>query len=68
LEHFVDAVGEDSVAVAVEMDSAGTIYPALYVRRAGKLSEHQLDPHPTYAFDSPAHRAALEALLRPLLG
>ena len=68
LEHFVDAVGEDSVAVAVEMNSSGTIYPALYLRRGGKLSEHQLDPHPTYAFDSQAHRAALETLLRPLLG
>jgi thioredoxin reductase len=67
LEHFVDSVGEDSAAVAVEMDGAGTIYPALYVRRGGRLTEHELDPHPTYAFDSDAHRAALETLLAPVL-
>jgi hypothetical protein len=66
LEHFVDNVGEDSAAVAVEMDGEGTIYPAVYARRAGRLSEHHLDPHPTYAFDSEAHRAALDALLKPL--
>ncbi len=67
LEHVVD-VGEDSVAAAVEMASDGTIYPALYVRRSGKLSEHQLEPHPTYAFDSARHREQVEALVRPLLG
>jgi len=66
LEHFVDGVGDDSVAVAVEMDGEGTIYPAVYVRRGGRLTEHHLDPHPTYAFDSEVHRAALETLLRPL--
>ena len=66
LEHVVD-VGEDSVAAAVEMASDGTIYPALYVRRGRKLSEHQLEPHPTYAFDSARHREQVEALVRPLL-
>jgi thioredoxin reductase len=63
LEHFVDGVGEDSAAVAVEMDANGTIYPGVYLRRKGRLTEHHLDPHPTYAFDSDHHRAALEALL-----
>jgi thioredoxin reductase len=66
LEHFVDADGDDAVAVAVEMNGDGTIYPAVYVRRAGRLSEHELDPHPTYAFDGDAHRAGLESLLKPL--
>jgi thioredoxin reductase len=65
LEHFVDAGGDDAVAIAVEMNGQGTIYPAVYVRRAGRLSEHQLEPHPTYAFDSELHRAALEAVLKP---
>jgi hypothetical protein len=66
LEHFVDSVGEDSVAAAVEMDGEGTIYPAIYIRRGGRLSEHHLDPHPTYAFDGEPHRAALETLLQRL--
>jgi thioredoxin reductase len=63
LEYFVDGVGEDSAAVAVEMDADGTIYPGVYLRREGRLTEHHLDPHPTYAFDSDAHRSDLEALL-----
>jgi thioredoxin reductase len=67
LEHYVDEVGEDSAAVAVEMDGEGTIYPAVYVRRGGRLSEHHLDPHPTYAFDSEEHRTELAELLRPLV-
>jgi thioredoxin reductase len=66
LEHYVDGVGEDSVAIAVEMNAEGTIYPALYVRQGGRLFEHQLEPHPTYAFDGDPHRAALEALLQPV--
>jgi thioredoxin reductase len=66
LEHFVDAGGEDAVAVAVEMDREGTIYPGVYVRRAGRLSEHALAPHPTYAFDGETHRAEVETLLKPL--
>jgi hypothetical protein len=49
--------------VAVEMDANGTIYPGVYLRRAGRLTEHHLDPHPTYTFDGEAHRAALESLL-----
>ena len=48
----VDANPQD-----IEMGPDGTIYPALYVRRRGKLSEHQLEPHPTYAFDSGRHGA-----------
>jgi thioredoxin reductase len=67
LEHFVDSVGDDSLAVAVEMNREGTIYPALYVRRRGRLSEHQLEPHPIYTFDSRRHRDQLEALLRGLV-
>jgi thioredoxin reductase len=66
LELFVDAGGEDAAAVTVEMNREGTIYPALYLRRAGRLGEYELDPHPTYAFDLDSNRAALEALLRPL--
>ena len=67
LAHFVDGVGEDSAAVAVEMDGDGTIYPAVYLRRGGRLREHQLDPHPTYAFDSDGHRRDLEVLLGSLV-
>jgi thioredoxin reductase len=63
LEHFVDAGGEDAVAVSVEMDSEARIYPAVYVRAAGRLVEHALPEHPTHLFDSDAHRRELGSLL-----
>jgi thioredoxin reductase len=64
LEHFVDEAGPDAVAVAVEMDGHATIYPAVYVRKGGRISEHALSPHPTLAFDSAAHARELAACLR----
>jgi hypothetical protein len=69
LEHFVDGGGgPDAAAVAIEVSPEGTIYPAVYVRRGGRLGEHALDPHPTYAFDGDPYRRDLEALVGPLLG
>jgi len=66
LEHFVDEAGPDAVAVAVEMDSKARIYPAVYVRSAGRLLERALPSHPTHAFDSNEHRRELESVLAPL--
>ena len=63
LEHFVDVGGPDAVAVAVEMDREGTIYPAAYVRVAGRVEEHSLPPHPARLFESDAHRRELASLL-----
>jgi hypothetical protein len=69
LEHFVDGGGgADAVAAAIELDAGGTTYPALYVRRSGRLDEHELDPHPIHEFDGEPYRQELEKLLAPLLG
>jgi thioredoxin reductase len=68
LEHFVDEDGPDALAVAIEMDSAATIYPAVYVRAGGQLTEHVLPPHPTRAFDSDLHRRELAACIKPVAG
>ena len=69
LEHFVDGGGgPDAVAVAIEVSPDGEIYPAVYTRRAGQLTEDQLDPHPVQAFDGDPYKRDLEALLAPLLG
>lgn len=68
LEHFVDGGGgPDAVAAAIQLNAAGTIYPAVYLRRGGELEEHELDPHPVRAFDGASYRRDLERLLRPLL-
>ena len=67
LAHFVDASGPDAVAAAVEVDADGKIVPVLYVRRAGRVDEHPLAPHPLHAFDSAEHEAELASRLQPLL-
>ncbi len=67
LEHFVDGGGgPDAAAAVIEVDPGGTIYPAVYVRRGGELSEHELDPHPVFAFDTDPYRQEVETLLAPL--
>jgi thioredoxin reductase len=63
LEHFVDEGGGDAVAVSVEMDSEGRIYPAAYIRAGGRLVEHPLPEHPAHLFDSDVHRRELRSLL-----
>jgi thioredoxin reductase len=63
LAHFMDAGPADGVAVAVETTAEGTIYPAVYLRRQGRLREAELDPHPLHAFDGPPYVQALERLL-----
>jgi thioredoxin reductase len=63
LEHFVDASGGDAVAVAVEMDQAGTIYPGIYVRRGGRIREVELEPHPLNEFDGDPYRRELVSLV-----
>ena len=69
LEHFVDGGGgPDAAAVAIEVAPEGSIYPAVYVRRGGELVEHELDPHPAFAFDGDSYRRDVETLVRPLLG
>lgn len=67
LAHFVDAAGPDAVAVTVETDGEGEIHPAVYVRRAGEVTEHTLPPDPLNDFCSREHRAAMTRLLADLL-
>jgi thioredoxin reductase len=68
LAHFVDSAGPDAVAVTVELDRQATIYPAVYVRRGGRLEEHALPPHPLHDFKSDSQREELEGRVGPLLG
>ena len=63
LEHFVDERGHDGIAVAIELDREGRIFPAVYIRRGGRLRIERLDPHPLHAFDGESYRRALAQLL-----
>ena len=63
LWHFADEQGGDAVAITIETDRNGVTFPCVYVRRGGRLSERQLDPHPLNDFAGEAYARALEALL-----
>jgi hypothetical protein len=67
LQQFVDSGGTDGVAVAVEANTNGEIYPAVYVRRDNGMTEHLLPSNPLLDFETAEHRAELTAALAPLL-
>jgi thioredoxin reductase len=66
LSHFLDARDGDAVAASVEVDERGAIVPMVYVRHAGEVSEHFLDPHPLHEYASDAYSKHLERVLGPL--
>ena len=63
LAHFLDEAGPDAVAVAVEMDAAGSTYPAVYVRREGEIRERLLPSHLLNDFRGPDYERELRAAL-----
>ena len=63
LTHFLDSEGPDAVAMTVEADGQGAIYPVAYVRRGGKVEEHALEPHPLNDYEGSAYRRHLGAIL-----
>jgi thioredoxin reductase len=67
LEHFLDAGGGDAVCAAVEMNPRAVMYPALYVRRGGRITEHELPSHPVHAFEGHQYARDVEAILAPVL-
>jgi hypothetical protein len=64
LAHFVDEAEPDAIAVTVEVDERGTLYPAVYLRRGGRVREERLAPDLLHAFDREDYRRQLDALLR----
>ena len=60
LSVFLDsATGPDAAAMTLEADGSGAIYPVVYVRRSGSVTEVPLEPHPLLDFATPDHRARL---------
>jgi hypothetical protein len=63
LTHFLDAQGPDAVAVALEADGSGGIYPALFTRVGTAAGEHLLDPDARLRYDTPEARRAIASVL-----
>ncbi|MBD0329562.1 MAG: NAD(P)-binding domain-containing protein [Thermoleophilia bacterium] len=63
LAHFVDAGGPEAIAVAVEMDTRGQIYPAAYRWRGGRLRGVELAGELLHRFQDAEHARVLTELL-----
>ncbi len=66
LATFVDAAdgsGPDALAISLETDGTGIIYPVLYRRVEGRLSEHPIDPHPLLDYETESARRAIDDVL-----
>lgn len=68
LAAFVDGLGDDgsgdALALTLEADGGGSIYPVLYIRRDGRIEERPIEPDPLVRFDTPAIRADVAAIVR----
>ena len=67
LEYFVDTGGPDAVAVALESDGQGDLYPAIYVRKDGTVSEHLMPPDPLLDYRGGEYQRELQGFLEPVL-
>ncbi len=67
LSLFLDRGGADALALTIEENAAGAIYPCLYLRRGGEVSEHVLPPNPLHDFRTAENERALVEILQPLL-
>ncbi|MGH2734270.1 MAG: NAD(P)-binding domain-containing protein [Actinomycetota bacterium] len=67
LAHFLDAPGPDAVGATLESDESSAIYPAIYVRRAGLVSEHLVEPAHMHDFRTSENRALLTDRLKHLM-
>ena len=60
---FLDEPGPDGLALTIEADGTGAIYPAVYLRRDGRVEEHLMPGHPLLDFRTSEHRAQLASIL-----
>ena len=67
LVHALDGMEQDAIAMTVEADGTGAIYPVVYVRRSDRTEEHALPGHPLLDFATADHRTALAAVLSSIL-
>jgi thioredoxin reductase len=64
LTHYLDAGGPDAVAVTLEADGTGAIYPVLYTRLRGEIRERAMQTDPLLRYDGPDARREIRAIVR----
>ena len=68
LAAFLDEGGADAIAVTVEMNGSGEIYPAAYLRRNGGVEEDTRPPQALNEFEGEGYRAYIDDHVRRTLG
>jgi thioredoxin reductase len=72
LAAFVDGAGDDgagdAIAVTLEADGTGAIYPVLYHRHDGRVDERALEPDALLRFDTAEVRAGVAAVVAEVQG
>jgi thioredoxin reductase len=63
VSHFLDEAGPDAIAAAIEVDESGTIFPIVYLRKTGRVSEHPLPPHPLNTYEDTSYGEEITAVL-----
>jgi len=59
---------EFDFAATIEANAQGDNYPAFYIRRADRVTEHLLEPDQSMQYDTPDRRTALASALGEVLG
>jgi hypothetical protein len=69
LAHFVDEAGQpDAVAITLESNGQDNPYPAVYIRRQGKVTEPRLmEPQPLLEYQGEEYQKQLTEVLSDLL-
>jgi thioredoxin reductase len=67
LSHVLDAGGPDALALTLEADGTGAIYPVLYTRIGGAIAERTVDPDPLLRYDGPDARRVVEEVVRTVV-
>jgi hypothetical protein len=62
----LDSGGPDAVAVTLEADGSGSIYPVLFTRLRGATAEHVMEADPALRYDGAEARKAIDSVLRQL--
>jgi thioredoxin reductase len=55
----------DAIALTIEADGTGAIYPVVYARRGGDVDEQSFEADPLLRYDTPAVRRWLTEIVRP---
>ena len=64
LTHFLDAGGPNAVAVTLEADGTGAIFPVLYTRIGGDVRERAMVADPLLRYDGADARREILAIVR----